>query len=65
MNTKRLIEICEQVAQDAKNDASNMDGQPFTGKTVATYFGYHGAAIAALADILREILKQTEVPCTD
>lgn len=56
-DTKRLIEICEQVAEDSKNDATNFDGQPFTGKTVATYLGYQGAAIAALANIIKTILE--------
>ncbi len=57
-NIERLIEICEQVEQDAKKDAETMDGQPFTGKVVATYFGYHGASIAALAEILGKLLKE-------
>lgn len=62
MNTERLIEICESIAEDAKKDAAEFDGKPFTGKTVGTYFGYHGAAIAALADILKEILKTHKQP---
>ena len=57
MNTIKLTEICDQVAKDVKEDAENFDGKPFTGKTVAEYFGYHGAAIAALANILKEVLK--------
>ena len=57
MNTIKLIEICDQVAKDVKEDAENFDGKPFTGKTVAKYFGYHGAAIAALANVLKEVLK--------
>lgn len=56
-NSNRLIEICEAIAADAKNDAAEMDGKPFTGKTVATYFGYHSASIASLANILKEILQ--------
>ena len=57
MKKERLIEICEQIAQDAKDDATNFDGKPFTGKTVGEYFGNHGASIAAIADILKEIIK--------
>lgn len=58
MNSERLIEICEQVALDAKNDAEEFDGKPFDGKTVATYLGYHGAAINALANILKEVIEE-------
>ena len=54
---ERKIEILKDIAEDMKNDAIRFDGQPFTGKTVAQYFGYQGAAIAALADILRSILE--------
>lgn len=57
MDKKRLIEICEQVALDVENDAKEFDGKPFDGKTVATYFGNHGAAIKALSDIIKELLK--------
>ena len=48
------------IAEDAKNDAQNFDGQPFTGKTIGTYLGGHGASIASLADILKEILEETD-----
>ena len=57
MNRERLIEICEQVASDVENDAKGFDGKPFDGKTVATYFGNRGAAIKALSDIIKEMLK--------
>lgn len=57
MNKKRLIEICQQVAIDVKNDAVEFDGKPFTGKTMAEYMGYHGAAISALANVLEELLS--------
>lgn len=56
----KLIKICDMVADDTENDAVNFDGQPFNGKTVATYFGNHGAAIAALSDVLKKILNNTE-----
>lgn len=55
---ERLLEICEQVANDMKSDAKEFDGKPFDGKTVATYFGYQGAAIAALSNVIKEILLQ-------
>lgn len=50
--------ICDQIAEDMKNDATNFDGQPFNGRTVAEYFGNHGAAIAALAKILKSLLEE-------
>ena len=43
-----------------KNDAKNFDGRPFNGKTVAEYFGNQGAAIAALADMIKEGLIKHE-----
>ena len=55
-NKDKLIKICEQVAEDMENDAKEFDGKPFDGKTVATYFGYQGAAIAALANVIRKLV---------
>ena len=52
------IEVCEMIAEDAKNDAKNFDGRVFNGRVVAEYFGNHGAAIAALADIIKSMLEE-------
>jgi len=52
-----MKEVLTEIAKDMKHDAENFDGQPFTGKTVATYLGYQGAAIASLADIIRAMLE--------
>lgn len=52
------IEVLEMVAKDMKDDAANFDGRPFNGKTVAEYLGNQGAAIAALADVLKSILDE-------
>lgn len=46
------------IAQDMANDAKNFDGQPFTGRTVAEYFGNQGAAIAALANIVKDLVNE-------
>jgi len=54
---KRII-ILTMIANDMKNDAKNFDGKPFNGKTVAEYNANLGAAIAALADIVKSILKE-------
>lgn len=56
MDTKRLIEICDLISQNVENDANEFDGKPFTGKTVAEYFGNQGSAIKALSEIVKEIL---------
>ncbi len=52
------IRVLETIAADMANDAKNFDGKPFNGRTVAEYFGYQGAAIAALADILKSVLSE-------
>ncbi|MEO6305079.1 MAG: hypothetical protein ABIP51_18115 [Bacteroidia bacterium] len=59
MDKNKLLKICEQVSFDVENDAKEFDGKPFDGKTVATYFGNHGAAIQALSDVLKELIKST------
>ena len=53
----KKIKVLEMIAKDMKDDAKNFDGQPFNGKTVAEYFGNQGAAIAALADMIKSIIK--------
>lgn len=58
MDRIKLIKICEMIASDAKNDAKEFDGKPFNGKTVGEYFGNHGASIATLADIFKEMLDK-------
>lgn len=52
----------QQRAQGNSADATAFDGKPFNGRTVAEYLGNQGAAIAALARILRETVEvvQTE-----
>lgn len=57
MDKEKLIELCDKVAKDVEQDAKDFDGKPFDGKTVATYFGYHGAAIHALVTIVKELIK--------
>jgi len=55
---KIIIKVCEKIAEDMKQDAINFDGKPFTGKNVATYFGYQGAAIATLANMIKLIAEE-------
>lgn len=55
--TMDTIKVLEAIAKDMEDDARNFDGKSFNGKTVGEYFGNHGAAIAALADIVKSILE--------
>jgi len=57
MSVEKDVKVLKMIADDMKSDAKKFDGQPFYGKTVATYFGNQGAAIAALAKIIRSILE--------
>jgi len=54
----RRKEILKMIADDMKKDAEDFDGKPFNGKTVATYFGYQGAAIASLARIMQTLIDE-------
>jgi len=56
--TDKRIEVLEMIANDMKTDAENFEGKPFNGRTVATYFGNQGAAIAALANVVKSILEE-------
>lgn len=58
MDKKQMIEVLEAVAKDVKNDAESFDGKPFNGRTVAEYFGNHGAAIYTLANVIKGILEK-------
>jgi hypothetical protein len=63
MNNKQIaemIKVLDMIADDMKDDAMKFDGRPFDGKTVAAYFGYHGAAITGLSRITKLILKYLE-----
>jgi hypothetical protein len=57
MDYPKTAKVLKMIAEDMANDAKNFDGQPFNGKTVAAYFGNQGAAIAALANIISELIK--------
>ena len=56
----RAKEIVRDIQQDMANDAINFDGKPFTGRTVAEYFGNQGAAIAAVARVVEKMLDVVE-----
>ena len=52
-----VVERLDMIAKDMEHDAKEFDGKPFDGETVAKYFGYQGAAIVALANIIKMLLK--------
>jgi hypothetical protein len=54
---KKRIDVMRMVMQDVENDARDFDGKLLTGRNVAEYFGNHGAAIAAVANAVKDILK--------
>ena len=58
---KRMIEICDMIIKDTENDIHELEGKPFTGKNVATQFGYIGAQVQALAKIVKEIVEDKNV----
>ena len=62
MNDKKIIEVLEMIAKDQADDAKNFEGAPFTGRTVAEYFGNQGAAIAALANIIKSLVESRPTP---
>jgi len=55
---EKMIELMGTIADDMGKDAARFEGQPFNGRTVAEYFGCQGAAIAALAKALKQILEE-------
>ena len=59
MDKEQRIKVLDMIAEDMKTDAARFNGQLFNGHTVAAYFGNQGAAIAALATIIKEVLNET------
>ena len=60
MSERSNREVCREIAADMERDASEFDGKPFNGRTVAEYLGNQGAAIAALALIVDGLLEREE-----
>lgn len=61
MTKERMLEVCKQISEDVENDAKEFDGKPFDGKTVAQYFGYHGAAIKSISDMLTHLIESSNI----
>lgn len=64
---EKAIGALRRISADMENDAEAFDGRPFNGRTVAEYFGIHGAAIAAVAHIVQRLLQdqRSESPQAD
>jgi len=60
MQLQEMAHILEMVAEDMEKDAKEFDGKPFNGKTVATYFGNQGAAIAAIATVVKKLVEREQ-----
>ena len=58
MNKEKVIQVLTMISEDAKKDVEENEGQPFTGHNVATMMGKQNAMIAALANIIKELLKE-------
>ena len=57
MDNIKKITILKMIATDIENDMTEMEGQEFNGKNVATQFGNQAAAIASLAKIIQTLLE--------
>lgn len=64
MNYEKARRVCDEIAAGMARDARAFDGREFNGRTVAEYFGNQGAAIAALAKIVEQMiaLQEFEAP---
>lgn len=60
MTEQQMLRILRDIQADMRDDASAFDGKPFTGRTVAEYFGNQGAAIAGLARIVEALVEKRE-----
>jgi len=53
MDREKMVKILGMIAADMEKDAKDFDG-----KVIAMYFGHQGAAIAALANIIKAMLEE-------
>ncbi len=57
MKHDKIIKVLGMIEADMESDVEKFEGAPFNGRTVAEYFGYQGAAIAALAGIVKKVVE--------
>lgn len=58
MERKNKVKVLEQIVMDMEDDIKKFDGSPFNGETVGEYYGGQGAAIIALANIVKSIIEK-------
>ena len=58
MDKTKSAAVLQMIADDMAADAIAFDGMPFTGRTVAEYFGNQGAALAAIANIVKGLFGE-------
>ena len=54
---KDKLKVLDKIAEDMRKDAEYYEEKSFNGRNVSEYFGKHGAAIAALAGIIKEVIE--------
>ncbi len=62
MNNERLIEIADKIVENTDKDMAEIDGKLFNINTIVEEFGKQGAAIRALANIIKAILNNQKSP---
>lgn len=53
---QELSERMQMIADDTESDVRAFDGKPFSGSTVAEYFGVIGAQVQSLALSMKELI---------
>lgn len=53
-----VMKTLNMIVKDMGEDATYYDGKEFNGRNVAEYMGVHGAAIQALANIVKLIIEE-------
>ncbi len=54
----KVRDVLKMIADDMAADSKNFECAPFNGRTVATYLGNLGAAVAALAGIIATLVPE-------
>lgn len=57
---EKILWVLKEISKDIEKDVSELDGQPFTWKTVVTQLGYHAAAIQVLAEIIIKLIEDDD-----
>jgi hypothetical protein len=56
---EKMLKVLKMVKQDVKDDAHGFEGQFFNGENVGNYFGNHGEAIVAVAEIVQKLVEDS------